>query len=59
MLPRSAAYCSQARNRKAKSRVKKRRKKARVDRRVHSRMTVVKMNQPVRKKPSTLATLPA
>lgn len=58
-LPKSAAYCSMARKKKARSRKKKRRKKATVDRRVQSRSTVVKMNQPVRKKPSTLATLPS
>lgn len=58
-LPKSLAYCSMARNKKHRSRVKKRRKKATVDRRVQRRMMVVKMNQPVKKKPSTLATLPA
>lgn len=52
--PLLAAYSPQANMRKAKSRVKNSMKNMMVDRRVQSRRMVVKMNQPVRKKPTAL-----
>lgn len=59
LLPMSLAYCSHARNRNARSRVKNREKNMTVDRNVQMSNSVVKMNQPVRKKPSGLDTLPS
>lgn len=53
--PLSAAYSAHASMRKARSSVKKSMKNMMVERSVQSRRMVVKMNQPVRKKPRALS----
>lgn len=56
--PLSSAYSAQASMRNARSRVKKSRKNMTVERSVQSSRMVVKMNQPVRKKPIAECTMP-